>query len=49
MESIPTKSPGRVGEPEKGGAHLRVYRRLLVSIGSIVALLLAGGATWKVS
>jgi hypothetical protein len=32
----------------EGGECVKVYRRLVVAIGSIVAMLLAGGATWKV-
>jgi hypothetical protein len=38
----------RSGGCSEGGDNMKAYRRLVASIGSIVALLLAGGAWWKV-
>jgi hypothetical protein len=31
-----------------GGEKMKLIRRLAVSLGSVVALLLAGGAAWKI-
>jgi hypothetical protein len=41
-------SPEQAGGSSERGGCMKLARRLVIAIGSIVAGLLAGGAAWKI-